>query len=179
MQFLFRLFISLISSSLEKLVNKLGWQPPKRVPLNPIPDSFNWAPEVVRPDFLGLVQFIKDKSETDSHYRIVKNNVLEYGLSPQRFILVSGEGDDELYYMSFFAACDPMFSAIMFVLVRDYYQNKVLLSDSFLSRLDGSLALGSDADFAAVYTMYYQALTSVSNPVSLGSQTEKKKFDIN
>ena len=177
MLFLFRFLTSLVLSSLKNLVNRLGWQPPKPTPLNPIPENFKWIPEKPRADFLGLVQFIKDKSELDSHYRIVKGNVLEYGLSPQRFLIVYGE--DNIYYMSFFAGCDPMFSAIMFVLARDYYQDNILLSDSFLYRVNGSLALGSDPDFDSVHTMYLQALTSMPNHVSLGSQTEKKKFDLN
>ena len=177
MLFLFKLLLSSIKDTLKRWANKLGWQPPTLAPLNPIPDSFKWIPEETRPDFLGFVQFIKDKSEQDSHYRIVKGNVLEYGLSPQRFLLVYGE--DKVHYISFFAGCDPMFSAIMLVLARDFYKDNVLLSESFLYRINGSLALGSDPDFDAVHTMYFQALTSMPSQVSLGSQAEKKKFDLN
>lgn len=146
-----------------------------------------------KPDYLGFIEFLRDK-DLDYAYRIVNNTILEYGTIPQRFIIVY-DGPEFGYYISFYQGTDPMFAAALFVLARDFL-GMVSLAESFLYRREGSLALGTDADYNAIYSEYLISLTSSvkptileqqevitkNNPLSLDLYTnnaDKKKFGLN
>lgn len=125
------------------------------------------APETVPINLDDFVLYLNSKIGDESPFRIT-GKVLEYGMTPQRFILTVTPENTALF--TFFLDCDPAFAAVVFTIGREYFGENGLIGDSFLYRSDGTVCLSSHNDFSAVYTDYLQSTLRRARGAATGSK---------
>lgn len=127
-----------------------------------------------KPDYFAFMQHIEEKTGLSYKYKIIRQNILEYGELPHLFIIAYDINAD-VFYMSFFQGSDPMFAAAMFSHAKEFFA-KALLSECFLYRADGSLALALDDDYHEILAHYINNLTTQAKTDTV--KTPKLSLDI-
>jgi hypothetical protein len=120
-----------------------------------------------------IVTELSGQMGEETQYEIPKDNVLVYGMLPNRLILAKANGYN---VVSYFLDADPAFSAMTFAILRDKLQHLAVVNDSFLYDNEGAVCYVGAPEFPISYVAYLKSTLKRAKGISSGSSRRSEEL---